>query len=439
MPAIMYGRNELVAWGITNSICSLRDLYQERIDPAHPGCFLFNGRWEPAAETVEVIGVSGAESVPLTIRSSRNGPIVDQILPPPGRQTGPVALKWLGADHGGWLSSLLAMGRAGSVAEFREALRPWHVPSLNLVVADVGGHLAVQCAGRIPLRAIPERGYRPGWDPDHERLGVILFGAMSHAFDPGRGRLASANNQLAGDDYPYPLHGTWSSGHRAVRIRRMIEATLAWFAPNTGGHAPRGLALDDFRAIQHDTISLRVVTCLPPLLTALSDETGPRVRAAVALLRDWDGRVEAGLVAPLLFNAFFTHWSRAVAAARFDGSIDELMARQFEGIAGRLLFDDPHGWFPPGRREPTLRRGFVDAPDDLARRLSPTIEDWRWGSLHRLPLKHVLASRGDFGRLLDHGAGPVKGDMTTVCNTGDAPAWLATTGGHLPSDRRPGE
>src|SRR5436190_9950398 len=28
MPAIMFGRNERVAWGLTNNICSLRDLYQ---------------------------------------------------------------------------------------------------------------------------------------------------------------------------------------------------------------------------------------------------------------------------------------------------------------------------------------------------------------------------------------------------------------------------
>jgi acyl-homoserine lactone acylase PvdQ len=40
----------------------------------------------------------------------------------------------------------------------------------------------------------------------------------------------------------------------------------------------------------------------------------------------------------------------------------------------------------------------------------------------------VLASRGDLGALLNHGGGPVKGDMTTVCNTGSGPDWLATTG-----------
>ena len=56
-----------------------------------------------------------AETVALTVCSSRNGPIVDAILPPPGDRTGPVALKWLGAAHGGWRTSLLALARAGTV------------------------------------------------------------------------------------------------------------------------------------------------------------------------------------------------------------------------------------------------------------------------------------------------------------------------------------
>ena len=47
MPAVMIGRTERVAWGITNNICSLRDLYREETDPDHPGCFLFDGQWEP--------------------------------------------------------------------------------------------------------------------------------------------------------------------------------------------------------------------------------------------------------------------------------------------------------------------------------------------------------------------------------------------------------
>ena len=57
------------------------------------------------------------------------------------------------------------MNRARSAAEFREAMRPWHVPTFSLVFADVDGHIGYQATGRIPIRAVPARGYRPGWDP----------------------------------------------------------------------------------------------------------------------------------------------------------------------------------------------------------------------------------------------------------------------------------
>ena len=425
MPAIMFGRNEQVAWGITNNICSLRDLYQERTDPQHPGCFEFDGRWEPAGVVVETIEVKGSEPVIRTIRFSRNGPIIDEILPPGSEKTGPVSLKWLGAYQGGWLTALIDMDRAGSVAEFRQALRPWHVPTFNVVMADVQGQIAVQSTGRIPLRKVFERGYRPGWSPDHQWLGLLPFEAMPHAVDPPRGWLASANNRLAGNDYPYPLYGTWTSGCRAVRIRQMIEERLNRFGDQ---EQERGFTLDDFRDMHGDTVSLRAVACLPPLLAALPSIEHPQAKAALDCLHNWDGRIEPDLVAPTLFNVFFSYWCNAVAAARFEGATAELMSKQVEALAGRLLAGDPLSWFAAGQREPALRKSFIEMLSHLSERFGPQVSDWRWGRLHRMPLKHVLSGRGDLAQLLDHGGAGVAGDMMTVCNTGSDPGWQATTG-----------
>ncbi len=425
MPAIMFGRNEQVAWGITNNICSLRDLYQERIDPEHPNCFQFDGRWEPAREVVETIRVRGADPISRTIRFSRNGPVVDEILPPPGNTTGPVTLKWLGAYHGGWVTALLNMDRAKTVAEFREALRPWHVPTFNLVIADVAGQIAVHCAGRIPQRKTNERGYRAGWEPDQQWTGMLPFESMPHAVDPSRGWLASANNRLAADDYPFSLFGTWIGGYRAVRIREMIEAGIVKKAGSAG---PSGFTVDDFRAMHHDTVSLRAVTCLPPLIAALTEVSDPQTQTAVKHLQNWDGCVETELVAPALFNVFFTFWSKAVADARFEGATSELLAKQVEGIASRLLADDPHGWFPAGERLPRLRRVFSETLAFLAERFGADMSAWSWGRVHRMPLKHVLSTRGELAQLLNDGGGPVKGDMITVCNTGSGPNWVANSG-----------
>lgn len=425
MPAIIIGRTETVAWGITNNICSQRDLYQERTDPAYPDCFLYDGRWEPVRRTTEVIQVRDAASETVEVRFSRNGPVVDALLPPPADRTGPVTVRWLGAHEGGWLTALLGMNRARTVAEFRESVRPWHVPTFNLVVADVAGTIAVQSTGRIPVRKSAERGYRPGWDPDHQWQGLLPFEAMPHAVDPPRGWLVSANNRLAAADYPYPLFGTWISGYRAQRIRQLIEACLE---RDAAAGTPAGITLDDFRVMQHDTLSLRAVECVPPLVTLLQHDSDPRVREALECLRSWDRRIEADHVGPTLFNAFFTRWSRAVSDARFTGATAELLARQTDVIAGRLLVADPHGWFAEGTRTAAIRQAFQETLAELSERLGGAVSEWTWGRLHRMPLRHVLSERGDLGRLLDHGGGPVKGDMITVCNTGSGPEWIANTG-----------
>ena len=181
--------------------------------------------------------------------------------------------------------------------------------------------------------------------------------------------------------------------------------------------------------MHQDTVSLRAVDCLPPLLAAASRaERSAGAGRGAASCEAWDGSVVPELVAPTLFNVFFSFWSKAVADARFEGAAAELLAKQAEGVASRLLADDPHGWFAGGQRLPAIRRVFSETLAYLTQRFGPDISAWQWGRLHRLPLKHVLASRGDLAALLNHGDDAVRGDMTTVCNTGSDPDWLATTG-----------
>ncbi|MBI1902036.1 MAG: penicillin acylase family protein [Planctomycetia bacterium] len=405
MPGIMFGRNERVAWGCTNNIMSQRDLYQEKTDAAHPGCFLYDGRWEKAREREEVILVRGGEPVRKTIRFSRNGPIVDEVLPPAARSTGPVSLRWLGSYKGGSLTALLAMGRAGSAREFREATRPWHVPTFSAVYADFDGHIGYQAVGRVPIRSVVERGYRPGWDPAHQWQGLIPFEGMPNVDDPPRGWLATANNRPAPADFPYPISGTWNDGLRARRIREMIESQPR--------HDRAG-----FSVMHQDATSLRARACVPPLVEVLAGSDEPRVRQAVELLRAWDFQMLPWSVAASVYEVFFVRWNKAVIRERLTGDAAALLGGGANGLAVALLGDDPDGWFAAGRRERAIAESFLAALDYLQERLGPDVTKWTWDRLHVLPLRHVLSGRGSLAALLDQGGLPVRGDGTTVCNTG---------------------
>ncbi len=437
IPGVMFGRNVDVAWGCTNNICSLRDLYQERTDPTHPGCFEFNKQWEPARERTEVIDIRGREPVSKTIRSSRNGPIVDEILPPPARGFGPVSLRWLGNEQGGWLTALLAMDRARTADEFREATRAWHVPTFCVVFADETGRIGYQCTGRIPIRNLPERGFRPGWDPAHQWDGLIPFEGMPSVMEPAEGWVITANNRVA-HKFPYPLSGTWSSGHRGLRIRQMLESLTAEKEDGQQGYVSRY----DCIRMQQDAMNLRAVECLPRLLKILGNLVDATLRAGVceeiqklagvrlALnhLAAWDCRSEPDRVGAMLFNVFFAKWSQVIAESRFQGEAAALIAGAAGGLANRLLIEDRVGWFSHSNRDSAVLLAMQRTLQQLTEQFGPNMLDWAWGRLHTLQQKHILTARGDLSQLLDRGQVPVRGDSTTVCNTSSDPQYGAFSG-----------
>ncbi len=416
MPAVMFGRNQRVAWGITNNICSQRDLYEERTNHLKPGCFLYDGEWEPERSLEETIQVRGERSIRKTVRFSRNGPIVDEILPPEASATGPVSLRWLGHSDCGWLTSLLGIDRAGSVEELRAATRTWRVPTWSLVVADTSGHFGYQAVGGIPVRRVWERGYRPGWDPAHQWQGAIPFEQMPRLQDPDRGWVATANNRVAPNDFPYHLSGTWASGHRARRIRQMIEAH-------------DGFSMETFAEMQQDTRTLRADEALPGLVPVLQKSSESRVLEAAGLLHAWDHNMAPDSAAALIFEVFFNNWCRNVAAERFEEELAAALSGTCGGLAGALIYENVADWFGSDTvREMSMVAALTDALAEIESRLGPDMSEWAWGKLHKVQLRHVLSGRGELGTLLDRGGLPVGGNGVTVCNTGFDPNWGAPTG-----------
>ena len=415
VPGIVFGRNETLAWGVTNNICSQRDIYREQEHPDRPGHFRFDDEWRPAKRETVQIAVKGEGAREITVTRTHNGPIVDELLPEPLRTTDKVSARWLGTGFGDEITCMLDLAAARNCGEAREALRDWIVPTWSYVFGDVEGHIAYQAVGRIPIREQWNRERRPGWDPAHQWRGFIPYDALPAVSDPDEGYARSANNRTAPEDYPYPLSGTWSSGYRALRIRQMLEEKEQF-------------SREDFARMQTDTLSMRAVEALPSLVETLKRSSDPRVLEAAESLSAWNGRMDVDEVGASIFEFFFAEWSTAVAAERFTGDEVPLVAGAISGFAVRLLADDKHGYLHSSSREDAVVACMVRALDELTERLGPDMAEWRWGRIHKITLNHLLSERGDLSDLLRRGGQPVGGNGITVSNTGFDPNYLASIG-----------
>ena len=432
VPGIVFGRNETLAWGVTNNICSQRDIYQEQEHPDRPGHFRFGDEWRPSKQDTVEIAVKGEDARTITITRTHNGPIVDSLLPEPLRTTDKVSARWLGTGFGDEITGMLDLAAARNCDAAREALRDWIVSTWSYVFGDVEGHIAYQAVGRIPIREQWNREYRPGWDPAHQWRGLIPYDALPALSDPAEGYARSANNRTAPEDYPYPLSGTWSSGHRALRIRQMLEEKDQ-------------LSREDFARMQTDTLSMRAVEVLPSLVETLRQASDPKVQEddrflsetlrqasdprvleAAEFLSKWNSRMDVDEVGASIFELFFSEFTTAVAAERFDDDAVPLVAGAISGFAVRLLDNDEFGYSPP--RNETIVTCMVRAIDALTERLGPDMSGWHWGRIHKITLNHLLSDRGDLSDLLRRGGQPVGGNGITVSNTGFDPNYLASIG-----------
>ncbi len=74
VPGIILGRNEHIAWGVTNVGPDVQDLYIEKRNPENPNQFEYMGEWEDATIIDEPIKVKDGETIPYQVQVTRHGP-----------------------------------------------------------------------------------------------------------------------------------------------------------------------------------------------------------------------------------------------------------------------------------------------------------------------------------------------------------------------------
>jgi penicillin amidase len=421
IPGVVIGHNRRIAWGFTNTQADVTDLYVERVsdDGSH---YEFKGTWRRMKRIRERIAVRG-EPKPLLheVRETRHGPLVTSIIAGgtspeviEGRIAEAVSLRWIQRDVPATLRSVLMLNRADGWHEFLQAARAWPIAGQNMIYADVEGNIGYQFTGVVPIRAkgagvVPV----PGWTGDYEWGGTIPFDELPTAFNPPQGLVATANHRVVDLDYPYTITHDWEMGYRARRIVSMLTAA-------------ERLSSEDFATMHSDTFSGLAADLVPLVLQA--EVSGERETEALKRIETWDLRLDADSVPAAIFNAWFARLAEALFAGKLGPQLyDEYYLRKawttnWAYDAARAILANPQAFWIGGdgtdnaaARDRLLGRTLESACEDLEARLGPDMVQWRWGRLHRVHFRHVLANAiPQLDELLSSGPYEVGGGDDTI-------------------------
>ena len=410
IPGIILGHNDHIAWGWTNVMADMTDLYVFRLDPQDHHRYLVGDRSIEFQQEQQTYRLPGGQTETRTIYGTIRGPLITDLC---DDCDAVVALKWYGSmpadeidDKSGL--ALLELDRAHNVEEAFRAVSFFKIQSQNLVVADVQGNIGWHVFGAIPNR----RGYSgrlpaDGSSGEMDWTGFVPFDQLPSTINPARGWIATANNRTVGDDVPHPLSYAWCPPYRYERIAQMLA----------GLNRPTP---DDFRAMQTDVRSLQAERIIPKLATYSFGDA--RARRAVEMMSAWDRNVTADSAGAAVYEVFVTEWVRALFSDKLKDDLRwyfRLLAAAY--IAPDVLLDRPESplWDrvdTPEKETPRqiLELSLINTIKELEKRLGLDPASWQWGRVHRYFFAHPGARNGLEHRLLSRGPFPAPGDNGTV-------------------------
>jgi len=446
VPNIITGHNGHVAWGYTAGNSDVQDLYIEHIsiDKGKTIRYEYRGKWQFATVHNETIGVRGGKSESERVVVTRHGPLINGLTPGLSGEK-PLSLRWAAFENDSTPRAVYEMLRARSCSELHQALRHWTTPNVSVLYADIEGNIGYSLAGKIPIRRKGKgRVPVPGWSGEYEWEGFIPFEELPHLSNPVEGYIVSANNRVAGNDYPYYLGTEYCIGDRAQRITEMLTARSS-----TAGMLPaqERLDMEYMKAMQKDLLSpsaRRILRYLKPFI--------PKSVGAVpevVLLNDWDGALDSASAAAGFYQVFVRCLLELLLSEKFNELADRNGGPSHNGLPEcSALIDHCMGkgvnpviasqsmfiwhsleWLQEvlsmksasscdslnhERIGDLILAAFRRARDVLARSAGPDMKQWSWGRFHTLTFLHPLGQVKPLGRFFNRGPLPIGGDGTTI-------------------------
>ena len=405
VPSLVAGSNGDLAWAFTNSVGDWSDLVILEPDPADPNRYRTPSGMLLVATVRETIEVKGGASVPVEIRETIWGPIVDHDSS--GRER---AVAWVPLRDGGMNGALAGIETVETLEQLFDVAARAGIPAQNMVAAQRDGRIGWSIAGRIPRR-VGHDGRLPtswadgtrGWD------GWVTPAEYPHLIDPPDGRIVTANNRLVdGAALEILGDGGYDPGARARQIKddlqRIAQASVRDMM--TVHLDDRAIFMSRWRDLMLQTLS-----------AADREDSEARRELRRAVRETWTGRASVDSAAYRIVREFRTQVGELAFAPlierirQVDTEYSPLAARGAEGALWALVSERPlHLLDPKFKTWTDLLLAAADRTAQDAQKAGG-IATYVWGRANTVRIRHPLSVAVPLlGPFLDMPAEELPGD-----------------------------
>ena len=416
VPFPVVGHNEHIALGLTMFENDDIDFYVETLNPSNKNQVAFEDEWEDLDVRKEVIKVKDGKNIEFEVKTSRHGPIVNDVVPGIQKVTSqPVSAYWIYNEFiPNNLGTTYQLSHATNIDEARAAAAQVAAPGLNAMYADKEGNIAWWAMAKLPIRPdhVNTKLFLDGASGRDEILGYEAFKNNPQSENPPEGYLYSANNQ------PDTTNGVLQPGYyipedRGKRIMDLVSAKDDWDVASA-------------KEMITEVVSDKKPMMVKKIIQILGNTTFENKHAgkAAEILATWNGDNQLADIAPTIFAKLQYKILEKACKDELGDNFTEFLSTVLSrrslpfllDLEGSPWWDDQTTKDKKEDRKDIILTAFEESLAEITTQLGDDISEWKWGKVHTIEHPHTLGQNENLRSYFNVGPFPVIGNKEVINN-----------------------
>ena len=404
VPGIMVGRNENVAFGLTNAYGDSQDLF---IEKGTDDTYLEQGQAIAFTIRKETIKIKDSEDVEIEVRSTNRGPIISDFEVFGILTKDMISFRWSSATSQSASLGIEELLTAKNVNDFGNALEEMDVMFFNFVYADIYGNIEYKATGLIPQRtnlagAVPQK-----IDKEDPWIGFIAKNEMPNIKNPDKGWVGTANHDTRPDDYPYYYSSHFSPNYRYLRIKEVLSENKKFNS-------------EEMWDLMLDCKNKQAEQLTPLFITAL--QTNEKTNDLAVILKKWNYNDDIDEIGATVYHVLYDKLLNLVLDDELPNDVkDSYWNNQYYWSQKIDKFILEKNKFIDNINTPekeNITSLIVDAgiytKQKLTEMYGANQEEWIWGKIHTVHFSSPIRKKGFGSSFVGGEIIPKKGSNETI-------------------------